>query len=74
MLVLDEVGQVGPRSFLKLLELQAQHDLTIKGLEDREQCQAIEAGDTVEIMNGTLPQGSIGCVRGCGRNLEPVRV
>jgi hypothetical protein len=59
VLVIDEVSQVGPRSFLKLLELQARYDLTIKGLGDREQCQAIEAGDTMEIMSRALPQGSI---------------
>ncbi len=59
VLVIDEVSQIGPRSFLKLLELQARHDLTIKGLGDREQCQAIEAGDTMEIMSRALPQGSI---------------
>ncbi len=59
VLVIDEVSQIGPRSFLKLLELQARHDLTIKGLGDREQCQAIEAGDTMEIMSRALPKGSI---------------
>ncbi|MGI4940695.1 MAG: MobF family relaxase [Janthinobacterium lividum] len=59
VLVIDEVSQIGPRSFLRLLELQAKHDLTIKGLGDREQCQSIEAGDTMEIMNRALPQGSI---------------
>ncbi len=59
VLVIDEVSQIGPRSFLKLLELQARHDLTIKGLGDREQCQSIEAGDTMEIMSRALPKGSI---------------
>ena len=45
MLVLDEVSQIGPRPMLKLLELQARTGMTIKMLGDREQAQAIEAGD-----------------------------
>ncbi len=56
VLVIDEVSQIAPRPFLKLLEAQAKHGLTIKGLGDREQAQAIEAGDTIEIMQRTLPQ------------------
>jgi len=56
VLVMDEVSQIAPRPFLKVLELQAQHGFTIKGLGDREQVQAIEAGDTIEIMRRTLPK------------------
>jgi len=56
VLVIDEVSQIAPRPFLKLLEVQAKHGLTIKGLGDREQAQAIEAGDTIEIMQRTLPK------------------
>jgi len=56
VLVIDEVSQIAPRPFLKLLEAQAKHGLTIKGLGDREQVQAIEAGDTIEIMQRTLPK------------------
>ncbi len=56
VLVIDEVSQIAPRPFLKLLKLQARHGLTIKGLGDREQAQAIEAGDTIEIMQRTLPK------------------
>ncbi len=47
VLVLDEVSQIGPRSMLKLLELQARTGMTIKMLGDREQAQAIEAGDAI---------------------------
>ena len=50
------MSQVGPRSFLKLLELQAEHGFAIKGLGDQEQCQAIEAGDTIEILRRVLPK------------------
>lgn len=56
VVVIDEVSQVAPRSFLKLLKLQAEHGFTIKALGDREQCQAIEAGDTIEILRRVLPK------------------
>ena len=55
MLVLDEASQIGPRPMLKLLELQARTGMTIKMLGDREQAQAIEAGDTIEILRRALP-------------------
>jgi hypothetical protein len=55
VLVLDEVSQIGPRPMLKLLELQAKTGMTIKMLGDREQAQAIEAGDTIELLRRALP-------------------
>ena len=55
VLVLDEVSQIGPRPMLKLLELQARTGMTIKMLGDREQAQAIEAGDAIEILRRALP-------------------
>ena len=55
VLVLDEVSQIGPRSLLKLLELQARTGMTIEMLGDREQAQAIEAGDSIEILRRALP-------------------
>ena len=36
-------------------ELQARTGMTIKMLGDREQAQAIEAGDTIEILRRALP-------------------
>jgi energy-coupling factor transporter ATP-binding protein EcfA2 len=59
VLVIDEVSQVAPRPFLRLLELQAEHGFTIKALGDREQCQAIEAGDTIEILRSVLPKAAL---------------
>lgn len=56
VLVIDEVSQIGPRPMLKLLELQARTGMTIKALGDREQAQAIEAGDTIEILRRSLPK------------------
>ena len=55
VLVLDEASQIGPRPMLQLLELQARTGMTIKMLGDREQAQAIEAGDTIEILRRALP-------------------
>jgi hypothetical protein len=55
ILVLDEASQIGPRPLLKLLELQAKTGMTIKMLGDREQAQAIEAGDSIEILRRALP-------------------
>src|SRR6516165_2253896 len=55
VLVLDEVSQIAPRPILKLLELQARNGMTIKMLGDREQAQAIEAGDAIEILRRALP-------------------
>ena len=55
VLVLDEASQIGPRPMVKLLELQARTGMTIKMLGDREQAQAIEAGDTIEILRRALP-------------------
>jgi energy-coupling factor transporter ATP-binding protein EcfA2 len=56
VLVIDEIGQVAPRAMLALLELQQKTGLTIKGLGDREQAQAIEAGDAIEILQRALPK------------------
>jgi hypothetical protein len=55
VLVIDEASQVGPRPLLKLLEVQAGTGMTIKMLGDREQAQAIEAGDSIEILRRALP-------------------
>jgi hypothetical protein len=55
VLVIDEVSQIGPRPMLKLLELQARTGMTVKMLGDREQAQAIEAGDVIELLKRALP-------------------
>jgi len=56
VLVIDEVSQIAPHSMLQLLDLQARTGMTIVALGDREQVQAIEAGDTIEIMRRVLPK------------------
>ena len=45
----------GRARLLKLLELQARTGMTIKMLGDREQAQAIEAGDSIELLRRALP-------------------
>ncbi len=55
VLILDEISQIGPRPLLKLLEIQAKTGMTIKMLGDREQAQAIEAGDSIELLRRALP-------------------
>jgi hypothetical protein len=55
VLVVDECSQIGPRSMLKLLELRQKTGCIINGLVGREQCQAIEAGDSIEVMSRVLP-------------------
>ena len=55
VLIIDEASQIGPRPMLKLLELQAKTGMTIKMLGDREQAQAIEAGDSIELLKRALP-------------------
>ena len=59
VLVIDEVSQIGPRPMLKLIEAQARTGMTIKALGDREQAQAIEAGDTIEILRRVLPKDTM---------------
>ena len=59
VLVIDEVSQIGPRPMLELLKLQARTGMTIKALGDREQAQAIEAGDTIEIVRRALPKAEL---------------
>jgi hypothetical protein len=41
---------------MELLELQAKTGMTIKMLGDREQCQSIEAGDTIALLRRVLPK------------------
>ena len=59
VLAVDEVGQIGPRQFLGLLEIQRATGCTIAALGDPEQCQAVEAGDTMEILRRVLPRSAM---------------
>jgi hypothetical protein len=59
VLVVDEISQIGPRPMLRLLKLQAETGMTIKMLGDREQVQAIEAGDTIALLKRVLPKSAL---------------
>ena len=58
VLLIDEVGQIGPRPMLKLLDLQAKTGMTVRTLGDREQAQAIEAGDAIDLLQRTIPKSA----------------
>src|SRR6202011_1442017 len=57
LLRMIETGELraSRNTVLRLLELQARTGMTIKLLGDREQAQAIEAGDAIEILRRALP-------------------
>ncbi len=57
VLIIEELSQIAPRALLRLLELQAETGMTIRGLGGREQCQSIEAGDSIALLNRALPKG-----------------
>lgn len=71
VLVIDELSQIGPRPMLKLMELQAQTGMAIKMLGDREQCQAIEAGDTIELLRRVLPKSALPEILTAVRQKDP---
>ncbi len=56
VLVLDEVSQVSPRQLLEILQLQQEKGFALRVVGDREQAQAIEAGDAVELLLRVMPK------------------
>uniref|UniRef100_UPI000B2D6CB0 ATP-dependent DNA helicase n=1 Tax=Neokomagataea TaxID=1223423 RepID=UPI000B2D6CB0 len=56
VVVIDEVSQVSPAQLLALLKHQEQQGFTLRLLGDHGQAQAIEAGDTVELLMRVLPK------------------
>lgn len=58
VLVIDEASQIGVKSMLDIFRLQEKTGMTIVALGDREQAQAIEAGDTIELMRRALPRAA----------------
>lgn len=55
VLVIDEVSQVAPEQMLRLLQHQKQMGFALRLIGDREQGQAIGAGDAVELLLRHLP-------------------
>lgn len=55
VIAIDEIGQVGTRQLLALLRLQQRYGFQIVALGDPKQCQSIEAGPVVELLQRALP-------------------
>jgi energy-coupling factor transporter ATP-binding protein EcfA2 len=56
VLVLDEGSQIAPGQMLQILRYQREAGFALRILADREQAQAIEAGDAVELLMRVLPK------------------
>lgn len=59
VVIVDELSQVGTRQVLDLARLQKQHGFQIVGLGDPLQCGAIEAGNTVRLLQKALGEGAV---------------
>jgi hypothetical protein len=59
VVVVDEVGQVGTRQLLDLMRLQAQHKFSLVMLGDPKQCQSIEAGPVIDLLQRALGEDRI---------------
>ena len=59
VVVLDELGQVGTRQFLRLLQLREQHGFKVVAAGDDKQAQAIEAGPVIELLRRALGEERI---------------
>jgi phage/plasmid primase-like uncharacterized protein len=54
VVVVDELGQIGTRQLLELLQLQKLHKFKIVAVGDDRQCQAIEAGAVIDLLRRAL--------------------
>lgn len=59
VVVVDELGLVGTRQMLHLMRLQARHGFQIVAVGDPRQCQSIEAGPVISILQEALGEGAI---------------
>lgn len=59
VVVLDELGLVGTRQMLDLMRLQARHGFQLVAVGDPRQCQSIEAGPVISILQEALGEGAI---------------
>lgn len=59
VVVVDELGLVGTRQMLDLLRLQAKHGFQLVAVGDPRQCQSIEAGPVISILQQALGEGAI---------------
>ncbi len=59
VVVADEVGLIGSRQLLDMLRLQERHGFQLVAVGDPKQCQSIEAGPVVTILQNALGEGAI---------------
>ena len=59
LVVVDEVGQIGTRQLLELLRLQDRHGFTLYQIGDPKQCQAIAAGDVIDLLRRAVGPASV---------------
>ena len=59
VVVLDELGQVGTRQFLRLLQLRERHGFKVVAAGDDKQGQAIEAGPVIDLLRRALGEERI---------------
>lgn len=57
VVVIDEVSQLGVRDAYRLLDMQAATGCRILAIGDDRQCQAVEAGDVIDLFRRAIPDG-----------------
>ena len=59
LVVVDELGQLGTRQLLRLLELQEKHGFKLVAVGDPKQAAAIEAGPVVDLLRRAIGSNAI---------------
>jgi hypothetical protein len=54
VVIIDELSQVGRSDMLKLMDMQQKHGFTLLAVGDSKQCQAVESGPTISLLQDTL--------------------
>lgn len=54
VVVVDELGTIGTRQLLELLRLQDQHGFRMVAIGDPKQCQSIEAGQVISLLEKSI--------------------
>lgn len=54
VVVVDELGTIGTRQLLELLRLQDQHGFRMVAIGDPKQCQSIEAGQVISLLQKSM--------------------
>lgn len=55
VVIIDEVSQLGVRDAYRLLDMQAATGCRILAIGDDKQCQAVEAGDVIDLFRRAIP-------------------